>query len=92
VQNEAPRHLDPVLLRVDRLEARFDVWTRAVDPEPLGHPSDMAVHRHRWDPKRRSKDDRCRLATDSMEPREPLHVGWNLSAELVEEAARHRAE
>src|SRR5436190_22513315 len=44
MQNEAPRHLDPVLLRVDRPQARLDVGTRAVDSEPLGDTLHMAVH------------------------------------------------
>src|SRR6266550_6740410 len=92
VENEAPRHPDPVLLRVDRPEARLDVRTRTVDSEPLCDALHMAVDRHRGYPKRRSKDDRCRLATDSTQPREPVHVGRDLSTELVEEPARHRAK
>src|SRR5204863_9804330 len=73
VQNEAPRHLDPVLLRIDSPQARLDVGTRAVDSKPLGDALYMAVDGDRRHPKRRSKDDRCRLATDSAEPREALH-------------------
>src|SRR5438067_959904 len=92
VQNEAPRHLDPVLLRVDRPKARLDVGTGAVDAQALGDALDVAVDRHCGYPKRRSKDDRCRLATDSVEPRKPIHVGWDLSTKLVKEPARHRAK
>src|SRR2546430_3806384 len=91
VENEAPRHPDPVLLRVDRPETRLDVRARAVESKPLGDASHMAVDGHRRYPKGRSKDDRCRLATDSMKAREPVHVGRDLATELVEEPACHRA-
>jgi hypothetical protein len=92
MQNEAPRHLDPVLLRVDRAQARLDVRTRAVDTETLGDAFHVAVDGHRGHPKRRSEDDRCRLATDPVQPSEPVHIGGNLSTELVEKAAGHRAK
>src|SRR2546423_2521506 len=92
MENEAPGRLDPVLLRVDHPEARLDVRTRAVQAKPLGHASDVAVDGQRGDSKGRSEDDRCRLATDPMQPGEGVHVGGHLSIELLEEAMGHRAQ
>ena len=92
MENEAPRELDPVLLRIDRSEARLDVRTRSIEPKALGHASDVAVDGHRRHPKGRSEDDRCRLATHSMQPREPIHVRRHLATELLEKAAGHPAK
>jgi hypothetical protein len=84
MKDKAPRRLDPVLLRIDRSEARLDVGARSVEAKPLGHASDVAVDGDRGDSKGGSQDDRCRLATDPMEPGEAVHVGGHLAAELVE--------
>ena len=91
MKNEAPRRFDPVLFRIDRPEARLDVGARSVEPKPLRDAGDVAVDRHRGDSKGRSEDDRCRLATNSMQPREAVHVRRDLSRELLEEASGHRA-
>ena len=63
-----------------------------MDAETLGHASHVAVDGHRRHPEGRSEDDRCRLATDAVQPSEPVHVGGNLSTELLEEPSRHRAK
>ena len=52
----------------------------------------MAVDGHRGNAEGRSKDDRCRLATDAMERGELLHVRWDLAVELVEQPPRHPAQ
>ena len=92
MENEAPRRLDPVLLRVDRSKARLDVGSGAVDPETFGDTLHMPVNGDSRYPKCRSEDDRCRLATDAVEPSEPVHVRRHLPAELVEEPAGHPAK
>src|SRR6266850_1135369 len=89
VQNEGPRHFYPVLLRIDRPQARFDVRTRAMEAEALGHSSHVAVDGHRGDAKGSSKDDRCRLATDAMEAGEAFHIRGHLSTEVFDQPAGH---
>jgi hypothetical protein len=63
-----------------------------VEAKPLGHPSDVAVDGDRGDSKGGSEDDRCRLATDAMEAGEALHIGGDLSTEVLEEPAGHRTK
>src|SRR5439155_26871493 len=72
VQHETPCRLHPVLAREDRAQVhlrRVLLLGPASDleTEPVRHAVDVAVDGDRGDAEGVPKDDRCRLATDTVE-------------------------
>ena len=87
MQHQTPRRFHPFVLLIERAKTELGgvLPFGSDEPQPVGHPVDVAVDGDRRDPKSVPQDDRGRLPPDPAEPDKVLHRPGDLAAELREE-------